>query len=71
MKARVKATGEIVEVREEYGFRGKEVQVFYSNEEDPHEVYEKENLFFMGKSKGAMDAYLDVIQLIKSIQDGN
>ena len=32
---------------------------------------EKENPFLMGKSKGAMDAYLDVIQIIKSIQDGN
>lgn len=30
---------------------------------------EKENLFLMGKSKGAMDAYLDVIQIIKSIQN--
>ena len=46
MKARVKATGEIVEVREEYDPRGEEVQVFYSNEEDPHEVYEKEELDF-------------------------
>ena len=32
---------------------------------------EKENPFLMGKSKGAMDAYLDVIQIIKSLQDGN
>ena len=32
---------------------------------------EKENPFLIGKSKGAMDAYLDVIQIIKSIQDGN
>ena len=32
---------------------------------------EKENPFLMGKSKGAMDAYLDVIQIIKTIQDGN
>ena len=32
---------------------------------------EKENPFLMGKSKGAMDAYLDVIQIIKSIQNGN
>lgn len=33
--------------------------------------HEKENPFLMGKSKGAMDAYLDVIQIIKSLQDGN
>ena len=32
---------------------------------------EKENPFLMGKSKGAMDAYLDVIQIIKMIQNGN
>ena len=32
---------------------------------------ENENPFLMGKSKGAMDAYLDVIQIIKSLQDGN
>lgn len=32
---------------------------------------EKENPFLMGKSKGAMDAYLDVIQIIKLLQDGN
>jgi hypothetical protein len=46
MKARVKETGKIVEVREEYDLRGEAVQVFYSNEEDPHEVYEKEELDF-------------------------
>lgn len=46
MKARVKATGEIVEVREEYDLREAMVQVFYSNEEDPYEVYEKEELDF-------------------------
>ena len=46
MKARVKATGEIVEVREEYDLREGFVQVFYSNEEDPCEVYEKEELDF-------------------------
>lgn len=46
MKARVKTTGEIVEVREEYDLRDAMVQVFYSNEEDPYEVYEKEELDF-------------------------
>lgn len=46
MKARVKATGEIVEVREEYDLREEMPQVFYSNEEDPYEVYEKEELDF-------------------------
>ena len=46
MKARVKATDEIVEVREEYDLREAMVQVFYSNEEDPYEVYEKEELDF-------------------------
>ena len=46
MKARVKATGEIVEVKEEYDLREAFVQVFYSNEEDPYEVYEKEELDF-------------------------
>ena len=46
MKARVKATGEIVEVKEEYDLREAMPQVFYSNEEDPYEVYEKEELDF-------------------------
>ena len=46
MKARVKATGEIIEVREEYDLREAMPQVFYSNEEDPYEVYEKEELDF-------------------------
>ena len=46
MKARVKATGEIVKVKEEYDLRGAMLQVFYSNEEDPYEVYEKEELDF-------------------------
>lgn len=46
MKARVIATGKIVEVKEEYDLRGPMVQVFYSNEEDPYEVYEKEALDF-------------------------
>ena len=32
---------------------------------------EKENPFLMGKSKGDMDAYWDVIQIIKLLQDGN
>ena len=31
---------------------------------------EKENPFHIGKSKGAMDAYLDVIQIIKAFQNG-
>ena len=51
MKARVKATGEIVEVREEYDLRDAMVQVFYSNEENPYEVYEKEELDFDVKEK--------------------
>lgn len=34
MKARVKATGEIVEVKEEYDLREAMPQVFYSKEED-------------------------------------
>ncbi len=46
MKARIRATGEIVEVREEYDLREAMPQVFYSNEEDPYEVYEKEELDF-------------------------
>ena len=46
MKARVKATGKIVEVREEYDLRDAFVQVFYSNEEDPYEVYKEEELDF-------------------------
>lgn len=46
MKARVKATGEIIEVREEYDLRGSWVEVFYSNEEDPCDVYEKVELDF-------------------------
>ena len=46
MEARVKATGKIVEVREEYDFQGEMPDVFYSNEEDPYEVYEKEELDF-------------------------
>ena len=46
MKARVKATGEIVEVKEEYDLREVIVRVFYSNVEDPYEVYEKEELDF-------------------------
>ena len=46
MKARIKATGEIVEVKEEYDLREAMPQVFYSNKEDPYEVYEKEELDF-------------------------
>lgn len=46
MKARVIATGKIVEVKEEYDLREAIPQVFYSNEEDPYEVYEKEELDF-------------------------
>lgn len=46
MKVRVKSTGKIVEVREEYDLRGSMVQVFYSNEENPQEFYEKEDLDF-------------------------
>ena len=51
MKARVKATGEIVEVKEEYDLTNAMVEVFYSNEEDPDEVYEKEELDFDVKEK--------------------
>ena len=46
MKARVKETGEIIEVRAEYDLQGEMPQVFYSNEEDPYEFYEKEELDF-------------------------
>lgn len=46
MKARVKATGEIVEVKKEYDHSNAMVEVFYSNEEDSYEVYEKEELDF-------------------------
>ena len=46
MEARVKATGKIIEVKEEYDLREAMPQVFYSNEEDPYEVYEKEELDF-------------------------
>lgn len=51
MKARIKATGEIVEVKEEYDLRNAMPEVFYSNEEDPYEVYEKEELDFDVKEK--------------------
>lgn len=46
MKARVIATGKIIEVKEEYDLREAMPQVFYSNVEDPYEVYEKEELDF-------------------------
>lgn len=46
MKARVIATGKIIGVKEEYDLREAMPQVFYSNEEDPYEVYEKEELDF-------------------------
>ena len=51
MKARVIATGKIVEVKEEYDLRNAMPEVFYSNEEDPYEVYEKEELDFDVKEK--------------------
>lgn len=51
MKARVKATGKVVEVKEEYDLRNSMIEVFYSNEENPYEVYEKEELDFDVKEK--------------------
>lgn len=51
MKARVKATGEIVEVKEEYDLRDMAVDTFYSNEDDPYDVYDKEELDFDVKEK--------------------
>ena len=51
MKAHVKATGEIIEVKEEFDISNVMVEVFYSNVEDPYEVYEKEELDFDVKEK--------------------
>ena len=46
MKARVIATGEIVEVQEEYDLRNDRVEVFYSNVENSFDTYEREELDF-------------------------
>jgi hypothetical protein len=59
MKARIKATGKIVDVREEYDLRGSMVQVFYSNEENPQEFYEKEDIDFNIEYAGDSDYWTD------------
>ena len=51
MKARVKATGEIVEVQHDYDFRKSTVVEFYTNIENPKKVFEKEDLEFLNDSE--------------------
>lgn len=46
MKARVKATGEIIEVTKDYDLREPTLVEFYTNVEDPTDVFEKEDLEF-------------------------
>ena len=46
MKARVKETGEIVEVTKDYDLRESTIVEFYTNTEDPTDVFEKEELEF-------------------------
>lgn len=55
MKARVKATGEIVEVQEEYDLSNAMVEVFYSNVEDSYDTYEREELDFNIKDDNTPD----------------
>ena len=51
MKARVKATGEIVEVQHDYDLRESKVVEFYTNIENPKKVFEKEDLEFLNDSE--------------------
>ena len=51
MKARVKATGEIIEVQHDYDLRESKVVEFYTNIENPKKVFEKEDLEFLNDSE--------------------
>ena len=51
MKARVKATGEIIEVQYDYDLRESTVVEFYTNIENPKKVFEKEDLEFLNDSE--------------------
>ena len=51
MKARVKATGEIVEVTYGCDFRESKIVELYTNIEDPNDVFEKEELEFLYDSE--------------------
>lgn len=55
MRARVKATGEIVEVQEEYDLRNAMVEEFYSNVENSFDTYEREELDFNIKDDNIPD----------------
>ena len=51
MKARVKATGEIIDVQHDYDLRESTVVEFYTNIENPKKVFEKEDLEFLNDSE--------------------
>ena len=51
MKARVKATGEIIDVQHDYDLRESKVVEFYTNIENPKKVFEKEDLEFLNDSE--------------------
>ena len=51
MKARVKATGEIIDIQHDYDLRESTVVEFYTNIENPKKVFEKEELEFLNDSE--------------------